>query len=318
MPAVSASAPGKVILFGEHAVVYGQPAIAVPVNQVSSHAVILANPAGLPDQIHLIAPQINIDQDLDALPEDHPLAIAVMQVKRQLKLGHLPSCTLQLNSTVPMSSGLGSSASTAVAVIRALGLFLGQPFTEEEVSQLAYAVEKKQHGNPSGIDNTVIAYNRPVYFIRNQPMLPLKVALPFTLIVANSGISSSTADVVAAVRAAWEKETAHYDRLFTSIGNISTQARSLIEHGPIMKLGHLMSANHTLLQEMGVSCPELDRLVAAALEAGALGAKLCGAGWGGNMVALTPEDKTQDIQAALKYAGATQTFIAEILASGRN
>jgi mevalonate kinase len=312
MPAISASAPGKIILFGEHAVVYGRPAIAVPVTQVRAKVIVQASPRQAPGQVHIQAPGINLEADLEDLPADHALAAAIWGAAGALNLSSIPPCTLRVTSTIPMAAGLGSGAAVTVALLRALSAFWGHPFSDELVSDLAFQVEKLHHGTPSGIDNTVITYARPVYFVRGQPIEMFSIAIPFWMVIGDTGISSSTAAVVGDVRKAWISDQDHYEALFDSVGAIAESARQALESGSIELLGPLMDANHGLLRKIGVSCPELDELVRAARAAGALGAKLSGGGRGGNMIALTTADRAQQVARALQSSGAVSALIIQV------
>ncbi len=312
MPAVTASAPGKAILFGEHAVVYGQPAIAIPVTQVQTKAYIfprIADPSG---EIQIEAPAIDLDAKLSGLPENHSIRLLITLLAAELRLNKLPAFHLKITSTIPVAAGLGSGAATSVAVIRALSAFLGSPLPNDRVSALAYEIEKSYHGNPSGIDNTVITYAQPLFFIREQPFELLQVSHPLTFLIADSGVKSSTSQVVGQVRAGWQKEPERYLRIFSAIGEISRAGRSEIQLGSHQILGELMNENHRYLQEISISCPEVDRLVSAALSAGAYGAKVSGAGQGGNMIALVPQEQQEDISAALQKAGALRTMTTRL------
>lgn len=317
MPSFTAAAPGKIILFGEHAVVYGQPAIAVPVEQVKARAVVEADPRSKSGSVRLFAPDIDLDTTLDQLVESHPLAAAVMQVQAACGIQHLPACRIKITSTIPVASGLGSGAAVSVALIRALSGFLGFALTQEQVCALAYDVEKIHHGTPSGIDNTVITYAQPVYFVRGEPIHVLSPAQDFSMVIGDTGIASPTIDAVKDVRQAWEENRALYDEYFESLGSIVQAARKIIEIESVESLGPLMKASHDILQKMGVSAPALDCLVAAALDAGAWGAKLSGGGRGGNMIALTSPQLTARVGRALEQAGAVRTIITEIKASHR-
>lgn len=312
MTAFSASAPGKIILFGEHAVVYGQPAIAVPVDIVRARAVISAAPAAPAGQVRLIAPDIRLDALLEDLPADHPLALAILLTANHLGVQRLPALQVHLSSTIPLAAGFGSSAATAIAIIRAVSAFLGHVLSDEAVSGLAYQVEQRQHGNPSGIDNTVVAFEQPIYFVRGQPFEPLKPAKPFTLVIGDSGVQSSTAAAVADVRRLHQADPQATGQAFAAIGEISHQARAFIRAGQIEYLGELMNRNQSLLKELTVSSPELDALVEAALASGAQGAKLSGGGRGGNMIALVSPPAATAVERALKAAGAVRTWITTI------
>lgn len=312
MPAISSTAPGKVILFGEHAVVYGRPAIAVPVAQVRARAAVFAEPRDSSGRVLVEAPDIGLSSPLDELPDGHPLGLAIHKTLQAFHITSPPSFTLRVTSSIPLASGLGSSAAISVAIIRALSSFLGRPLDDDTVSAIAYEVEKIHHGTPSGIDNTVVTYARPVYFARGQRIELLRVPQPFTLIIGDTGVASSTAAVVADVRARHDAGPQHYEGLFDAAAQITRQARQLIESGRVHELGPLMDANHALLVELGVSSPELDRLVAAAREAGAKGAKLSGAGRGGNMIALADPALAGAVEAALTQAGATRTIVTQV------
>jgi mevalonate kinase len=312
MPAFSASAPGKIILFGEHAVVYHRPAIAVPVEQVSAKAVVSADLRGPAGSVQIQAPGIGLTAQLSELPDSHPLAAAILDTASALGVKRIPACTIKITSTIPVAAGMGSGAAVSVAILRALSAYLGHPLSDEQVCQLAYEVEKIHHGTPSGIDNTVITYARPVYFVKDRPIEQLQPRQLFTLVIGDTGIQSPTSTTVGIVRKAWQQHKDEFEALFDSTGAIVDSARTSIEGGMIELLGPLMDANHGLLRKLGVSCPELDKLVQAAREAGALGAKLSGGGQGGNMIALVTAKNAERVAAALEKAGAVHTIITHI------
>jgi len=316
MPAISASAPGKVILFGEHAVVYGRPALAVPIFEVQAKAIVMADPRATPGTVRIQAPGIDLDAPLAELPDQDPIAVAIKNVLATLNISRAPAFTLRITSTIPIAAGLGSGAAVSVAVIRALSTFLGSPLVAEQVSALAYEVEKIHHGTPSGIDNTVITYGKPVYFKRhNSDRVTLEVfgiRRPFRLVIADSGIPSPTAEVVAEVRQRWQVAKPAYERLFDEIGAIVEAARQAIEKGYVERLGALMNENQRLLDEMGVSSPQLERLICAARQAGASGAKLSGAGRGGNMIALVSDETAEVVMQALQQAGARRIILTTV------
>lgn len=308
MPAISARAPGKIILFGEHAVVYGRPAIAAPVEQVQARAMIQPHPTAPRGEVEIEAPAIGIHALLAQLDANHPLGLAVRLVQKQLGLDELPAFRLRVTSTIPIASGLGSGAAISIAIARAVSAFLGRSLADEQVSEIAYEVDRLYHGTPSGIDNTVITFARPVFFVRGQPFAMLSVHEPFTILVGNSGIAAPTGSVVGDLRRRWMAEPALYEPLFDQIGEVALEARTVIESGESKALGLLMTSNHLLLQKLDVSCPELDRLVDVALQHGALGAKLSGGGRGGNMIALVADSSADRVANALMEAGATNTI----------
>ena len=305
----SASAPGKVILFGEHAVVYGRPAIAVPVTQVRATATVEPAPSG--SGLTLVAPDLGTSFPLSTAPQNEPLAAAARATLARLSTPE-PDAALTVASTIPIASGLGSGTAVSTALVRALAGFLGHTLAPEEISALVFEVEKIHHGTPSGIDNTVVAFEQPVYFVRGRPIERLPVGVPFTLLIGDTGIRSSTRQVVERVRQAWERSPARYDVLFDQMGDIADEARQAIEAGDVDALGPLMDDNHELLIELGVSSPELDELVEAARFGGALGAKLSGAGQGGNMIALVDEDWVEEVTEALREAEAVRVIRTRI------
>lgn len=306
-----ASAPGKIILFGEHAVVYGQPALAVPVNQVHADAeVSTLHRAG----IWINAPDIRLHAEHSRLALDDALAAVIQYV-----IAKIPNFDrqkrgfeLKVTSTIPLASGLGSGAAVSVAIIRALSAHLGQPFTDEQVNEIAYEVEKIHHGTPSGIDNTVVTYGKPIFFIKGQPIELLCVAKPFTIIIGDTGIPAPTKASVADVRKRWQQDQRKMELLFGVAGSLAEVARQSIEGGHPERLGALMNENQRVLAEMGVSSPELDKLVAASLKAGATGAKLSGGGRGGNMIALSTQEKTSAVAKALYDAGAKNVIVTKV------
>lgn len=306
----TATAPGKIILFGEHAVVYGRPAIAAPVSQIRATAVV-ADLTG--SGVHIVAPDLALAQSIDEMDPNSALATAVCQVQAAGGLPALPPLTITVRSDIPIASGLGSGAAIAAAIIRALAAHLGLTalLADDVVSRLTYEVEKIHHGTPSGIDNTVVAYERPVYFVRREPqprIEPFAVRRALHLLIGDTGIRSSTRAAVLDVRRQWEAETAVFEPIFDACGQIADAARAAIEQGDLAEMGRLMNENHAWLQKMTVSSPELDRLARAAVAAGALGAKLSGGGRGGNMIALVTGETETAVRTALQAAGAARVL----------
>jgi mevalonate kinase len=302
-----ASAPGKIILFGEHAVVYGRPAIAVPVTQVQATATIEPSEQGL----IIRAADVDRSPVVDGSNPIDPLVSIVNLTVEHLNCP-LPDIAITIRSTIPIASGLGSGAAVSTAIARALAQWFGAQLDDAEVNALVYEVEKLHHGTPSGIDNTVIVYQKPVYFVRGEPLQTFNVVQPLTVVIGHTGVASPTKIAVGDVRKGWEIDRERYEAWFDRIGAIVQQARSAIETGAIDRLGSLMDQNQVLLRDLDVSSVELERLIFAAKQAGASGAKLVGGGRGGNMIALADAHTVEAVTAALKDAGAVNTIVTEI------
>lgn len=309
----SASAPGKIILFGEHAVVYGRPAIAVPIPQLMATVETTSLSVRKLGTIHVEAPDIGLDSWLHEMSPDHPLAYIINLTLNELEIHDPPAMGIKISSSIPIASGLGSGTAVSVAILRSLSDHLDQRLPLKRQSELAYEVEKIHHGTPSGIDNTVVTYAKPVYYERGHDPEIIPLGAPFTLIVADTGVQSPTAVAVAQVRKSWQENRKAYESLFDDIGSLVLQARDCIERGHVNELGPLMDQNQVLLEAMGVHSPQLQSLIEAARKAGAYGAKLSGAGLGGNMITLVDPGNARSIENALKNAGAVRTLTTEVI-----
>jgi|AutmiccommuBRH23_1029490.scaffolds.fasta_scaffold00151_37 mevalonate kinase len=309
MPATISTAPGKTILFGEHAVVYGQPAIAIPVNERRAKVKIFPVIGVFSEKIQFIAPQIQLDKEYKELIPSHPFKIAMDEVKKYLNIPQYPSCKIFLSSTIPISSGLGSSAAISVALIKGLFEFIGFQPTKSILSQLAYQIEIEFHGHPSGIDNSVIAFNQPILFQKKKDIELIEPGEEFVIVIADSGIIGNTKIAVAGVRERWLKNRIGYEAYFNKIGELVIQAKKEIELGNHSEVGRLMNSNQEFLQRIGVSHPSLENLIKIAIKNGALGSKLSGGGLGGNIIALTRLEKADYLSQELLKNGAAQTII---------
>lgn len=300
------SAPGKAILVGEHAVVYGLPAIAIPLAGVRARA--SSRAADQPLTIFaedLPRPPLTL-QAVQADPKD-PLALMAWLTMRRLGVERVQG-EIRISSEIPIASGLGSGAAVSAALGRAIARMLSADISDDDLSRLVFEVEKLHHGTPSGIDNTVVVHEKPLYFVKDRPPAFVDIASPLRFVLADSGIAALTRDAVADVRALRQSQPAATARIFAAIGEIVNEARGCIERGDRLRLGELMTANHRLLGALSVSSAALDRLVAAALKAGALGAKLSGGGRGGVIVALSDEDAVDRLCQALYEAGAKRVM----------
>jgi mevalonate kinase len=303
-----ASSPAKVILFGEHAVVYGQPAIAVPVSALRAYATIEETNT----EFRILARDLNEKQI--SFEIDDPLAQVVrLTLERIAK--PIPEISIAVKSDIPIASGLGSGAAISTAIIRALLEYYNLSLPNEAINEIVYEVEKVHHGTPSGIDNTVIVYEQAVYFVREKTLETISNAKPLSLLVADTGQAALTKVAVGDLRKLYEADRKVIKPLLESVGKLVKIAREAMKYGDIPLLGKLMLDNHALLQKLTVSSPELDKLVDAAMNAGAIGAKLSGGGRGGNMIVLIQPETKDAITKALKAAGAVRVFETIVEAS---
>lgn len=308
----SACAPGKIILLGEHAVVYGRPALAVPVRQVQACAIIEAAASGPPGGVLLVSPDLGLGSWLSDLPTGDPLAAITRATVAALAPGPFDPIRVTITSAIPVASGLGSSAAVSVAIARALSQHFGGELGDSRISELAFEVERIHHGTPSGIDNTVVAFDRPVFFRRGEAPEPMAIGGPFHFLIGDTGVAAPTAEAVGRVRQHWQADPPALEAAFDRIAALVLDARQALLEGSVERLGADLRRNHALLQELDVSSTGLDRLVQAADAAGALGAKMSGGGMGGNMIALVSTDRRESVADALRRAGAVGVLQTEV------
>lgn len=291
---------GKIILLGEHAVVHGRHAIGCPV-PLTIRAVVEDGDRG----VELLIPRWGVEYQLAKPPEQRRsferAAGAILD-----KLG-LADRTIRIEvfPDVPRSMGLGGSAALAVAIVRALDLHFRLGLTDVEVNELAYLSEQTAHGQPSGIDNTLATYGRPLVYRRGSPPLVevLNIPRPLSIVVGMTQSEGLTARTVANVSDARERNPRLYEKIFDDIDSLVLQAVSAIQDNDVTTLGDLMNINQGLLNALQVSTPELERLINVARDAGAAGAKLTGGGGGGAMIALCHDATTANVQQAIERQG---------------
>jgi mevalonate kinase len=301
------TACGKIILFGEHAVVYGRPALAVPLSQLRARAVVEPRAEN-----GIVIHARDLKRDILVDPTNVEDALVTITRLTLEKIGALGDLDISVESDIPLASGFGSGAAISTAIVRALAAYFGKNLTPAEISMLVYETEKLYHGTPSGVDNTVIAYEQPVRFVRNQEITPFLIAHPFTLAIANTGISSPTKVTVGDVRRGWELDPAHYEKMFDAIGAIVEQAQAALALGENERLGELMLRNQQELQALGVSSPEIEHLIEVGMRAGARGGKLSGGGRGGNVIFHVPPENIVQVRQALLDAGASSVIVTTV------
>ncbi len=295
----SGIAAGKVILLGEHAVVYGKHALALPIeNAMTAHCKKTKGP------VVLRIPDWGIDESFRRNVESVSGAAAILQLLlRQMEVA-AENLEMEVQSRLPVAQGLGTSAALAAAMARALNALLGLNLADDEINRLTFECEKLAHGEPSGIDNTLAVYGQALLFRKNDQPISRSINLKRTppLVIACSGIPGMTLDQVAAVRKRYERNPSLYDSLFDEIDRLSLAGLEALEAEDYATLGAQMNVCHGILNGIEVSTPELETMVALARNNGAIGAKLTGAGGGGSIVALCPG--AQDaVSSALRDAG---------------
>lgn len=292
---------GKIILLGEHSVVHGRHAIGCPV-PLTIRALVEDGDHG----VQLLIPRWGVEYQLAKPPEQRrsfeQAAGAILDrlglAKRSIRIEVFPD--------VPRGMGLGGSAALAVAIVRALDLHFRLGLSDAEVNDLAYLSEQNAHGQPSGIDNTLATYGRPLVYRRGTPPLVelLNIPQPLSIVVGMTQSEGLTARTVSNVAEARLRNPRLYEKIFDDIDSLVLQAVSAIQDNDVTTLGDLMNINQGLLNALQVSTPELERLIDAARDAGAAGAKLTGGGGGGAMIALCADAVTAvKVQEAIGQQG---------------
>ena len=290
------SAPGKVILLGEHAVVYGHPALAAPVRE---RVIVELNEEDGPLRIEL-------PKGLSAPPEALRAGEAMLR-----ELGLPPRFVARVQSELPLGGGLGSSAALGVAMARAAADAAGKTIDAAEASRLALHLETVFHGAPSGVDPETCARGEPILFVRGLDGSPARIetvhpSKPVALVVALTGILRGTRSTVMPLSARRAERPGLYDPLLALLGELARGGKAAVEGGDLFDLGVRFDAAHGVLAALGVSCPELNELVALLRKLGALGAKLTGAGGGGAAIGLARDlGDAEAIAAALRAQGRT-------------
>jgi mevalonate kinase len=301
-----ATAPGKIILFGEHSVVYKGPAILLAVDR---RATVTASRRD-DKRIYIDSEDLGFsgyfdDDEYTAVTGKewrgrNMMALAVATRKVMAHLGVDAGVNLKVRSMIPIAVGLGSSAAVCVATTAAVGELFDGNLTKEKISELSFEGEKVIHGNPSGADNSIATYGGIMRYERGEGLkrLRLENALPF--VIGNTRRKRSTRNMVEGVKVLKDRNPEVVDPIIYTMAGLSQTGLDALLRGDKHKLGDLMNINHGLLSAIGVSTIELDDLVYAARQEGALGAKLTGAGGGGCMIALAEEENLSNIEKSIR------------------
>jgi mevalonate kinase len=313
---VIASAPAKIILLGEHFVVYGEPAIVMAIDKRAYARVEKRND----NRLHVRSMDLNLEVffengsfrveqgDLkEAKMKFEPVKQAIEKVME--KHGQHVGLDVEINSTVPVGAGLGSSAAVIAATTAATGAILDVKLSKEDILRITYAAEKIVHGTPSGVDPAISTMGGTMLFQMDTGFKPLEVKTNIPLIIGDTGVERSTRVQVEKVRDLVDKYPRVTEHLMKAAREIVLRAIEALKENDLETLGTMMNINHALLYGIGVSDESLEWLANAARKAGALGAKLTGAGGGGCMIALAREEKLEQVSEAIQRSGG-RPFVA--------
>jgi len=327
------SAPGKIILFGEHSVVYGHPAIVTAINlrtkcmvteslqnevqlSISSDYLLNGPSAGLKreytmnkEQNEFIVQDSNYEQPVN--PAYYFITERVLNLSASKKYPHI-----HIDSEIPPGIGLGSSAANSVASLASLSAFMELELSMEELNELAFEAEKIIHGKPSGVDNTISTYGG-IQFYKEKKFSQLNIPnLSSYVVIVNSGIPRNTKTYVEKVAKSLKEDKTKYQKILEEIGKLTTIAKSNLTEGNIQKIGNLMTQNQLLLEKLGVSHPILTELTSSLVQLGSLGSKLTGAGGGGCVIGLFDDyQKANRAVEEMKNKG-FQAFISSLAERG--
>jgi len=316
-----ASAPAKVILFGEHFVVYGEPAVVIAIDkrayasaELREDEGIYVNSADLGASGVFTGKRFLVERGgREARAKLEPVKSAVEQVLTLSK--ERVGVSIEVHSTVPVAVGLGSSAAVATSTVAAVSRLLDLDLSKEQVFRLAYEAERSVHGTPSGIDPTIATYGGTMLFQRGKGFMSLEFEADLPLVVGNTGVERSTGELVASVRRRREQYPSIMGWIIKAGGKTALKAVEALKKGDLSAVGELMNINHALLSAIGVSHESLEKLVHAARDAGAYGAKLTGGGGGGCMIALAHASRLNRVVDAIELAGGS-AFVANKTVEG--
>ncbi|MFH1237182.1 MAG: mevalonate kinase [Candidatus Aenigmatarchaeota archaeon] len=301
---------GKIILFGEHFVVYGLPAIASAIGDKTIATAEKARKFELVDKRpatdgYKITKKDEMNRSMKLILDFMKVDVVKTPVK------------ITLSGRLFCTSGIGASAAMATSIARAFSEHFNLNLSDEQVNRISYEGEKGSAGTPSGIDNTCATYGGLLWFEKNlkggeNKMELIKAKKPIEIVLGNTGISQETKLVVEDVKKARESDPKRYDRIFSDYLKLVKEARGVIERGDIKRLGALMDENHRLLKEMRLSCVQAEDIISVAKANGAAGAKITGTGRGGYVILLTPGKAVQDNVAKAIEAKGYKTLKTEI------
>ncbi len=305
--AVIGHAPGKVILTGEHAVVYGYAAVAIPLHNLRAQVLVAPTSPGYGTMI--VALDLQRHTRLrNPSPQMQPLAQAAAMALRATGRDEEPDWILQIRSQIPVARGLGSGAAVCCALIRAVSQAADCSLELEVQDHIVHASEMRLHGRPSGIDNLTVVHGLPLYFRKGHAPQFFQPRQSPVFLLADTGISVPTSAAVAKVARLRQEKPHAVEDWMQEIGEVSRALFKALTQSDPAELGPLLNTNQELLRRLGVSSVAHEKLIQAALEAGAPAAKVTGAGLGGQVLVLAPESACAHLPKALRAAGATAVW----------
>lgn len=306
-----AYAPGKIIICGEHFVVYGATALAAAINRGTTAE---AEPSPT-TTIYSKDLAGKADLSTSSIPEKlKPIAAAITAVKEHL--GEKKGVKLTIQSDLPYRSGLGSSSSSAVAAVAASALALGHKLPLDDVVRLAMSAERIVHKNPSGIDVQASTRGGLLLFTKGSQPEPVELKRKVRFVVASTGVERETSALIERVRLWREQNPSLFNSLVDSTTILSRCCAEALILGDLKRAGAILNFFHTTLSWLGVSIKEIERIVEAALSSpSALGAKLTGAGGGGNVIILCSEEGVEGVAEAVSRV-ASEAFVTPLPNSG--
>lgn len=294
----------KIILLGEHSVVYGKPAIALPLKTITANTVI----SSLPNQDILLESNY-FTGNLSSSPKQM-LGIKNLITYLVENLNISSGIKIKLKSNLPAERGMGSSAAISISIIRAFHNFVNKPLTKAKLLKLANIAEKITHKNPSGLDAATSSSENPIWMIRDVETTDIPVNMDGYLLISDSGLAGQTSEAIKIVQENLKNNPAQTNELLNNLGNLTFTAKDQLATNNLVGLGKTFKKAHVNLKKLGVSISKLDNLIAIAEKNGSLGSKLTGGGRGGCFISLVKtRDEANELANILQANGVTENWI---------